>query len=172
MSKAFTREDDLGEMPLLPRLVSPLAPGTKNYLTPAGSRELHGELAHLKEARRPSLVVAAQQDGASREELQRVDQRIAYLEQSLRSAEIVYPPTAPDDRVRFGATVTVRDLKNPDEVIAYRIVGVDETNLDQNWVSWQSPIARALLNAALGQRVPFKFPSGQTELEIVGIAYE
>lgn len=54
----------------------------------------------------------------------------------------------------------------------YRIVGVDEADIDRNWVNWLSPIAKALLNARLGQRVRFKFPSGEEELEIVGITYE
>jgi transcription elongation factor GreB len=54
----------------------------------------------------------------------------------------------------------------------YRIVGVDETDIDRNWVSWLSPIAKALLNARVGQRVRFKFPSGEAELEIIRVAYE
>ena len=170
MSKAFTKEDDLGELPLLPRLVSPLAPGTRNYLTALGSRELHGELAQLKEARRPSLMASAQRDSGAREELQRVEQRIAYLEQSLQSAEVMPPPPGDDNRVRFGATVTVRDQSG--KQTDYRIVGVDETNLERNWVSWQAPIARVLLNKTIGQRVPFKFPTGQSELEIIRITYE
>ncbi len=169
MSKAFTKEDEVGDLQELPRLVSPLSPGAKNYLTAEGSRALYGELAHLREARRPPLVAAAPQDGEARQELQAVDQRIAYLQESLRSAEVVPPPAASDDCVRFGATVTIQDLRGV--VTAYRIVGVDETNLTRNWVSWQSPIARALLNSRVGQRVPFKFPSGQTELEIMKIEY-
>ena len=56
--------------------------------------------------------------------------------------------------------------------MSYRIVGADEIDLDQDWVSWVSPIARALLNARLGQRVPFKFPSGETELEVIRIEYQ
>ncbi len=55
---------------------------------------------------------------------------------------------------------------------AHRIVGVDETDLDRNWVSWLSPIARALMQKKVGQRVPFKAPRGQKELEIVAIEYE
>jgi transcription elongation factor GreB len=39
-------------------------------------------------------------------------------------------------------------------------------------VSWLSPIARALLNARGGQRVRFKSPAGEAQLEIVGITYE
>jgi transcription elongation factor GreB len=170
MSKAFTKEDDLGELAPLPRLVSPLVAGTRNYLTPAGSRELHGELAHLQEARKPLLITAAAKDIAAREELQTIEKRIAYLSQSLHSAEVVPPPDATDDRVRFGATVTVRDPYG--EIAEYRIVGVDEADPGRNWVSWQSPIARALLNARLEERVPFKFPAGETELEVVRISYE
>jgi transcription elongation factor GreB len=89
----------------------------------------------------------------------------------LRSA-VVVPPPAPEqrDQVVFGATVTVRE---PDGSEArYRIVGVDETDIDRDWVSWLSPIARALLNRKPGERVRFKFPSGEKELEIVAISYE
>ena len=170
MSKAFTKEDDPGEMARFPSLVSPLMPGTRNYLTPDGSRELHGELAYLQEARKPLLVAAAAKDIAAREELQAVERRIAYLAQSLTSAEVVPSPELTDGRVRFGATVTVRDPFG--ETADYRIVGVDEAKPERNWVSWQSPIARALLNARLEERVPFKFPAGETELEVVRIAYD
>lgn len=170
MSKAFTREDDLGEIPVLPRPASPLAPGSKNYITLAGFHNLQRELKELQETRRPPLVVIAQRDGDALAELLTVEQRIAYLQQSLGTAELVAAPAEGDDRVRFGATVKVRDQKGVET--EYRIVGVDETNLDRNWVSWQSPIARALLNATLHQRVSFKFPSGEMELEVVQISYE
>lgn len=55
---------------------------------------------------------------------------------------------------------------------SYRIVGVDETDLDRGWVSWLSPIARALVTARLGERVSFKSPAGSTEMEITAIDYE
>jgi transcription elongation factor GreB len=51
-------------------------------------------------------------------------------------------------------------------------VGVDEIDLDRGWVSWASPIAKALLNATLGQRVRFRFPSGEEQLEVLKISYE
>jgi len=49
---------------------------------------------------------------------------------------------------------------------------VDETNIDQGRVSWISPIARALLNKRVGDRVRFRFPSGEEELEIMTVGYE
>ncbi|MCX7825223.1 MAG: GreA/GreB family elongation factor [Verrucomicrobiae bacterium] len=87
----------------------------------------------------------------------------------LESVVVAQPP-AERDRVQFGATVTVRDRSGQET--RYRIVGVDETDIDRGWVSWLSPVAKALLNARLGERVRFKFPSGEEELEVVGIAYE
>jgi transcription elongation factor GreB len=66
--------------------------------------------------------------------------------------------------------VTVREYNGAES--RYRIVGVDETDLDRGWISWVSPLAKALLNARIGQRVRFKLPSGEEELEIVGVAYE
>lgn len=168
MSKAFTKEDD-SEEPALPRLESPLQAGARNYLTGDGARRLRNELSQLLEKQRPSLLAAAQTDAQAKAELNALDNRVAYLHESLRTAEVVPPPSQPSDVVRFGATVTVKDASG--KITRYRLVGVDETDLDQNWVSWQSPIARALLNTKLGQRVPFKFPTGKTELEILKIEY-
>lgn len=157
MSKAFTREDDLPDLSALPRQPSPLPPGAKNYLTPGGELKLRAELKNLLEIERPKATGSPN--------LASIDQRIAYLHQSLESAIVVPVPPLPHDTVHFGATVTVRNRRG-DELI-YRIVGVDETDLDKDEVSWLSPIAKALL----GQRVKFRFPAGEEELEITAITY-
>jgi transcription elongation factor GreB len=119
------------------------------------------------------LIAEAAEEGGrgadAKEELQRAEARIAYLQQSLASADVTSPPPEPHDAVRFGAKVTVRDAKGTES--AYHIVGVDETDFFPDGVSWLSPIARALLNARLGQKVLFRFPSGATPLEIVAIRY-
>lgn len=167
MSKAFTRDDDSSQ-PVLQRPISPLPPGVKNYITADGAKRLEDELKQLRDIERPRVVTSS--DPAKLELLQKIDVRIAYLDQSLQTAEVVSPPTQADDKVRFGATVTVRD-KNGAET-KYRIVGVDETDIDRDWVSWRSPIAKALLNARVGQRVKFQIPAGVQEWEIVGITYE
>lgn len=170
MSKAFTREsDDLPEPPALLRPPTPLPPGAKNYLTPGGARRLREELERLVEKDRPQ-VAAGLQDPDTKRQLQALDQRIAYLNQSLQSAVVVTSPGGPADLVRFGASITVRERSGAES--RYRIVGLDETDIDRGWVSWLSPIAKALLNARIGDRVRFRFPSGEEELEIVSIAYE
>lgn len=167
MSKAFLRESDLPDLPEPPP--ARLPPGTRNYLTPAGAQRLRDELTLLLETQRPSLT-AAGADHDAKQRLHLLDQRIRYLEQSLRSAEIIEPPVSSTNEVRIGARVTVRDANG--EESTYRIVGVDEIDPEHGWVSWLSPIARALLSAKAGQRVLFKAPSGERELEVLDVAYD
>jgi transcription elongation factor GreB len=170
MSKAFTRDENEG--PDIPEVIptpSVLAPGAKNYITPAGAQKLRDELQRLAEVTRPGLVEAREDPDAKRQ-LARLDQRIMQLEESLQSAEIVSPPGGAADVVRFGACVTVRESDGSET--SYRIVGVDETDPDENWVSWMSPIAKALLNRKRGERIRFKFPSGEETLEVIDISYE
>ncbi len=153
MSKAFTRESD-AEEPSLTRVPPPLPPGVKNYMTPGGVEKMREELKRLVEqGKQPALAP-----------------RIAYLTQSLQSAVVVEPPMAPDDVVRFGATVTVRDKTG--EESRYRIVGIDEMDLDKDWISWRSPIAKALLNSKVCDKIRFKIPAGEQELEIKAIRYD
>ena len=168
MSKAFTKDENEGpEIPDIVAQTSPLAFGAKNYITPEGAQKLRNELQQLVEVTRPELV-AARDDPDAKRQLIRVDQRIRLLQESLHAAEIVEPPDS--EVVRFGAYVTVRESDG--EITRYRIVGVDETDLDNNWVSWMSPIAKALLNRKRGERIRFKFPSGEDTLEIKEISYE
>ena len=170
MSRAFVRESDFPQLPELPPQLSPLPPGAKNYLTAGGARRLRAELRRLLDTERPRLAAAPLDDTDAKRELQVLDQRIRYLQESLRTAEVAEVAPGPAESVRFGATVMVRE-KNGTET-SYRIVGVDETDLDRNWVSWLSPLARALMNAKRGERVLFKAPRGAKELEIVGIDFE
>ena len=172
MSKAFTREsDDAPEQPVL-RQPSSLPAGVKNYLTPDGARRFREELERLVQVKRPPLAAAPTEDAGAKRQLQTLDLRVRQLHQSLESAVVAPSPATPEERarVRFGATVTVRLQGGEEE--RYRIVGVDETDIDRGWVSWLSPIAKALLDATPGQHVRFKFPSGEKELEIVRIEYE
>jgi transcription elongation factor GreB len=129
---------------------------------------MRDELGRLRNVERPRL--AASGNEADRNQLEAVDERIENLQQSLHSAVIVEPPAVPDGQVRFGATVTIRNRQG--ETTRYRIVGADETDLDRDWVSWLSPVAKALLNARVGQHVRLRLPGGEEQLEIVDVNYE
>jgi transcription elongation factor GreB len=169
MSKAFTREDDsTPESELRPR--APLRlPGAKQFLTASGARRLKADLEQWLQKERPALAARVDDSDAKRR-LQILDARSEELRRILAAATVVEPPPLPWDQVRFGASVTVRNRAGAEE--HYRLVGLAELDADRGWVSAVSPIGRALLNARLGQRVRFKFPTGEDELEIVQIAYE
>ena len=170
MSKAFTRDsDDAPEVPPPPRLTAPLPPGVKNYITAGGAQRLRDDFERLVQSERPRIAALPDPE-ARRRELQSLDQRIAQLQQSLQTAVVVAPQPPGDDQVRFGATITVQDARGQET--RYRIVGMDETDLDRGWISWRSPIARALLNARRGQTLRVRLPLGEEEMKIVKVHYE
>ena len=155
MSKAFTREsDDAPEHPLTNQRAALLAPGEKNYLTAQGAHKLQAALHQLMSE--PATPATRQ--------------RMFEIQQSLQSAIVVATPPSPWKQVLFGATVTVRDQTGGS--IAYRIVGADETNMEENQISWRSPLAKSLLNAHVGDHVHFRAPAGEQKFEIINISYE
>jgi transcription elongation factor GreB len=185
MSKAFTREqaadDDIDEdVDTLP-----LPAGTRNYMTPGGFARLKAELDQLTGKGRPELVatVAWAAGNGDRSEngdyiygkkrLREIDRRIRFLVRRLDRAEVVDPATPRDvdtaDRVFFGATVTVRASDGEQKTIA--IVGIDETDTARGYISWISPMARALIRAREGETVTLRTPAGVEELEVLEVAY-
>jgi transcription elongation factor GreB len=159
MSKAFTREDDATDRALI-RPLPTLPAGVKNYITLEGEQGLRAELERLQNDR--SALAAAN----DRAQLNNLDQRIARLQQILGTIVPVAPVAS--EEVRFGASVTV---KYPfGDIETFRIVGINEIDLDRNHISWQSPLARALLNAKAGETVRFKAPNGEQKLEVLSVS--
>jgi transcription elongation factor GreB len=71
--------------------------------------------------------------------------------------------------VFFGATVTYQDSAGRERVV--RIVGIDEVDLNRRYISWRSPLARALMKASVGDRVVLHAPTGTEHLEIIDVEY-
>ncbi|AKT41159.1 GreA/GreB family elongation factor [Chondromyces crocatus] len=165
MSKAFTREsdDDLDDVPVRP-LGAELPPGVKNYMTPEGAARLRDELERVTRLERPAIVA-----GGDARALRDLDRRIAFLARRIEALEVIDPARQPTERALFGATVTVRDDEERER--NYRLVGVDEAAPSRGDVSWQSPIARALLGAEVGDVVTVKSPRGEEELEVLRVRY-
>jgi transcription elongation factor GreB len=168
VSKAFTREDDRANVPELVRPHSALPPGAINYMTADGAERLRQELAQLVETERPRLV-GESENADAKQKLALIDQRIYQLEQSLQSARVISHSKGPAQSVTFGATVTVH---GPEGREVFKIVGADEVDHEHGHVSWLSPVARALMNAKVGQQVRFTYPCGDEQLEVISIAYD
>ncbi|MBK6961718.1 MAG: transcription elongation factor GreA [Gammaproteobacteria bacterium] len=152
-------------------------------MTEAGAEQLRAELEQLKRVERPRIVRAiaeARAHGdlkenaeyhAAREQQSFAEGRIQEIESKLSRAQIIdITRLAPDDKVIFGATVTVINLDS-DETRVYRIVGDDEADVKAGRISYQSPIARALIGKRVGDEVAVQTPSGTVSYEIDQVAY-
>lgn len=158
----------------------------KNYITPQGSEKLKAELKKLLYQDRPELVkvIAWAASNGDRSEngdyiygkrkLREIDRRIRFLTQRLEAAEVVDLSQQNPDRVLFGAQVLVTRTRmdtGEEKKSSYRIVGQDEIDPKQGWISWVSPMAKALLNSKVGDVVTFRSPQGEEELEVLEISY-
>jgi len=168
MSKAFTKEsDESGDDPLpLPRA---LPPGVINLITAAGAQRLRQELADLLDRKQLLANSSAEVNESSQTDRRKLQARIRQLQQILQSAVVAEPP-ADRGLVGFGARVSIRHANN--EEIQYRIVGVDESDPVRDEISWLCPLARQLMGRRAGDRVRFRSPAGEEELEIEAVAYE
>jgi len=185
MSKAFTRESDEADDDLDDE-ASPLPIGSRNYMTPGGFARLSAELERLTKIERPELVAtvswAASNGDRSengdyiygKKRLREIDRRIRFLIKRLDAAEVVDPLARRDDdtadQVFFGATVTVVDRRGSERTV--RIVGVDEIDTARGYISWISPMARALIKAREGDTVTLHSPGGDEELDVIRVRYE
>ncbi len=155
----------------------------KNYITPAGHQRMKDELLHLLDVERPEIVqivswAASNGDRSEngdyqygKKRLREIDRRIHFLTKRLEDALVVDPETREEtDQVFFGATVLYADESGEETTIA--IVGVDEVNMEKNYVSWISPIAKALIKAREGDTVKLRTPEGSKEIEILKVTYQ
>jgi transcription elongation factor GreB len=155
------------------------------YMTPACARRLRAELKDLLYTLRPEMVKTAAwaAENGDRSEnadyhyakraLRKFDGRIRFLTKRMENATIVDPVEQrliANGRVLFGCTVTVENEDGEEKV--YSIVGVDEYDPARGYVSWVSPIGRALLGSSVGDLVRFATPGGQAELEIIKAEYK
>ena len=177
MNKAFVKDDDTYEDPEI-RFDSRdgIPEGSRNYMTPQGARRLREELDRLVQYERPRLLAAvnAADPGSAvfrecHKAVQRLEARIAFLTGRLVLTEVIDPLGQKSAEVRFGATVTVLPEEGPEKV--YRIVGIDETDIERGCISWTSPLARAMLETRAGDVVRVRTPAGEEELEIVAVCY-
>jgi len=155
---------------------------TPNYLTPQGYAALTNERNQLLKVERPKTVeiVSWAASNGDRSEngdyiygkrrLREIDRRLRFLSKRLELAKIVDSSAQmTQDQVFFGATVTLVDQEGHEQTL--RIVGVDETHLGPNYISWVSPIAGALIKSREGDSVTFESPSGIRTVEIIRVTY-
>jgi transcription elongation factor GreB len=151
-------------------------------ITQEGRERLRAELQDLWQVRRPEVVkalsaAAAEGDRSEnaeyiyrKKQLGEIDRRVRYLSKRLEVLKVPEQDKSPRDRIFFSAWF---ELENEDgDVRRYRIVGPDETDARRNWISIDSPLARAALNKAVEMEFEVELPTGMTSFVVISIQYE
>lgn len=151
----------------------------KIYLTNEGFLEIEEELNYLKEVKRPEVIKAlkdaralgdlsenADYDAARNEQAQ-VEGRIKELEILLEKAELIEKRDT--DKVGLGATVKIKYDDDDDDVEEYRIVGSKEADPSNNKISNESPLAKGIMGAKVGDKCTVESPNGNYQVEVLEI---
>ena len=160
----------------------PPPPKSSPYITPQGESALKRELQELWQLRRrevvPALSAAAAEGDRSenaeyiyrKKQLGEIDRRIRYLSKRLDDVEVVDRVPPQQDKVFFGACVTLEDEQGA--VVKYRIVGADEIDPALGYISIDSPMARALLGNRVDAEVTVVLPERQAVFTVLEITYQ
>jgi transcription elongation factor GreB len=153
-----------------------------NPITPAGFAALRERYEQLFAIDRPAVVeivhwAAGNGDRSEngdyiygRQKLRAIDRELGQLSKKMKAAKVVDPSKQPDRaRVFFGATVTIADIDDAQRTIT--LVGDDEAAAGDGRIGWNSPMARALRGARVGDVKTAMLPTGPKEWEVIDISY-
>lgn len=153
-----------------------------NHITRAGWQALDQELKFLWKDERPKVTQAVSDAAAlgdrsenaeyiyGKRRLREIDRRVRFLSKRLEVLQIVDYHPSQEGKVFFGAWV---ELENDDgEIKQYRIVGCDEFDPSKQWISIDSPVARALIGKEVDDEIQVETPLGKVTLYINKIWYE
>ncbi|MGB7412188.1 MAG: transcription elongation factor GreB [Sphingopyxis granuli] len=159
-----------------------MAGDRSNIISPAGFAALRAEYDALLGGERPKLVetiswAAGNGDRSEngdyiygRKRLREIDRRLAFLARRMKAARVVDPAAQPDQgRIWFGATVELADEDDMRRTVT--LTGDDEADAGAGRIGWNSPLARALRGAAVGDLRTVQLPAGPKEWEVMTIAY-
>ena len=152
-----------------------------NIITPEGHLALKSELDHLWRVYRPEITqkVAWAASLGDRSEnadyqynkklLREIDRRVRYLRKRLEDVKVVHYSPEQEGRVFFGAWVEIENEEG--EVKRFRVVGYDEIHGRNDYISIDSPMARALLKKQEGDEAVVRTPGGENLWWINRITY-
>ena len=153
-----------------------------NPITPAGFAALRARYEQLFAVERPAVVeivhwAAGNGDRSEngdyiygKQKLRAIDRELGHLSKKMKVAKVLDPAAQKDrSRVYFGATVTLADTDDVERIVT--MVGDDEADAGAGRIGWNSPLARALRGAVIGDVKTVNLPGGSKDWEVVQIAY-
>ena len=152
-----------------------------NIITREGYERLQKELNQLWKVERPETTkkvswaasLGDRSENAdyqyNKKRLREIDRRVRYLRKRLEQVKIVDYSPQQDGKVFFGAWVEIEN--DQAEVRSFRIVGPDEIYGRNDYISIDSPMARALLKKEVDDDFDVKTPTGIKTWYINKITY-
>lgn len=153
-----------------------------NYITREGYDRLEKELNFLWKDERPRITQSVSEAAAlgdrsenaeyiyGKKRLREIDRRVRFLTKRLEILQVIYPAPEQEGKVYFGAWVELENEQG--EPLKIRIVGPDEIDVTQKWISVDAPMARALIGKEVDDEVWVKTPSGNDCYLINSIRYQ
>ena len=151
-------------------------------MTANGYDNLQKELKKLLNEDRPNIIEAiaeARSHGDlsenaeyqyAKEQQSLIEGKIADLESAVSRAEVIDVKSLEGDDMKFGATVEIED-DDTGESVTYQIVGEYESDIKNNKLSVNSPLAKGLINKAIDDVVEINSPKGQKSYTIKSVKY-
>jgi transcription elongation factor GreA len=151
------------------------------YLSKEGRMKMEEEMRSLKFEQRPKIVAEIKRTmelgdlsenaeyHAAKEAQKHLERRIAELEEKISRVQSFDSDKIPSDKVYLFAKVTVKDLKDGEEIL-YTIAPAEEADVDNDVISVKSPIGAALLGKAVGDKIEVTVPAGVIRYEVISIS--
>ncbi len=156
----------------------------REIMTVKGAELLREELKKLKSVDRPEIITAiatAREFGdlkenaeyhAAKEKQSFIEGRISEIESKLSNSEVIdINKLSISNKVVFGSTVTLLNLDN-DQIITYKIVGEDESDIENGLLSYKSPLSKAMIGKSTDDLVELKTPEINQDFQVTDITYE
>ena len=151
-------------------------------ITKEGFEKLQAEIDHLWRKERPEVTKIVQQAASlgdrsenadyqyNKRRLREIDRRVRFLRKTLEDIKIVEYHPQQEGKVFFGAWVELEDIDG--NSIKFRIVGPEEIYGEKDYISVDSPMARACIGKQVDDEVLVRTPSGKKEWYVLNICYK
>ena len=151
------------------------------YMTKEGLEKLQDEVKYLRTVRRPEIAKAiaeAREKGdlsenaeyhAAKEEQGHLEAKIAEMETKLANARVMDESLLDNSKANILSTVEVLN-KKMNKKMKFQLVSEAEANIKENKLSVSSPIGKAILGKAVGDKTTAVTPGGEIEFEILKIS--
>lgn len=159
-----------------------ITPKKSQLITPQGYQALQNELDYLWRVKRPEVTravseAAAQGDRSENAEyiygkkmLREIDRRVRFLQKRLPELRVIHEKPSDQQRIFFGAWVVLENI-DTEEILKLRIVGPDEIDPAQHWISIDAPMAKALLKKTIDDEVMVERPIGKAHFLVLSVSY-